>query len=367
MKKILAIAPYSYLPYFSGGQKFIAEFLQHLGNATELTVVTVAENDFTLAGNYKTLPLLKKSFRRYMDRSLISKVEEVIRKEKTEILICEHPYFAWLAFSLKRKTGVKVIIHTHNIEYQRFRSANRWWWPILKNYEKRSFKKADAILFISPEDKDFAINKWKIEKQKCIDMPYGIDRFSAPSDKQKKNLEVKQKHSVAQSDKILLFAGLLNYKPNADAVNMIVGKIAPRLDASCKIIICGKGLNEDLTRKINESPSIIYAGFVENIEIYFAGADIFLNPILSGGGVKTKIIEAIASGTTVVSTMTGATGMERPVCGEKLIIVNDDDWVDFSKKIEEADTKKETPRAFFEHYNYSNSISRLLSQLELLD
>ena len=71
MKKILAIAPYSYLPYHSGGQKFIAGFLEHLGKKTDLTVVSVQENDFTLAKSYQAFPLLKKSFSRYMDRSLL--------------------------------------------------------------------------------------------------------------------------------------------------------------------------------------------------------------------------------------------------------------------------------------------------------
>ena len=56
-------------------------------------------------------------------------------------MICEHPYFAWLAFAVRKRTGINVIIHTHNIEYQRFRSTGKWWWPILKVYEKSVLKK----------------------------------------------------------------------------------------------------------------------------------------------------------------------------------------------------------------------------------
>ena len=103
MNKVLAIAPYPYLPYFSGGQKYMAQFLEHLGRHTELTVVTVAENDFSLAKTYSTVPLLKKSFLRYIDRGLVTKLTELIHSKKIDTLICEHPYFAWLAFSLKKK------------------------------------------------------------------------------------------------------------------------------------------------------------------------------------------------------------------------------------------------------------------------
>ncbi|MGB3155792.1 MAG: hypothetical protein WBB06_14390, partial [Chitinophagaceae bacterium] len=70
MKKILAIAPYPYLPYFSGGQKFIAKFLEYLGNETDLTVISTNDNDWSLAKNYQSRPLLKKSFSRYIDLTL---------------------------------------------------------------------------------------------------------------------------------------------------------------------------------------------------------------------------------------------------------------------------------------------------------
>ena len=51
MKKLLVIAPYNYLPWFSGGQKSIARFLEFLGKESDLSVITVAEGmlfrDFT--------------------------------------------------------------------------------------------------------------------------------------------------------------------------------------------------------------------------------------------------------------------------------------------------------------------------------
>ncbi len=150
MTKVLAIAPYAYLPFSSGGQKFIAQFLEYLGKEIDLTVISVADNDFSLAKTYKTIPLLKKSFSRYFDFSLVSKISALVQQEGFDTIIWEHPYYAWLAFRVRKRTGVKTIIHTHNIEYQRFRSTGRWWWPILKVYEKWSFKKADGLFFITP-------------------------------------------------------------------------------------------------------------------------------------------------------------------------------------------------------------------------
>lgn len=83
MKKILAIAPYPYLPYFSGGQKFIAQFLEHLADETELTVIGVETNDPSTVSNYRLLPWLKKTFTRYMDLRLIGRISRESKDRRT--------------------------------------------------------------------------------------------------------------------------------------------------------------------------------------------------------------------------------------------------------------------------------------------
>ncbi|MBC7874912.1 MAG: glycosyltransferase family 4 protein, partial [Ferruginibacter sp.] len=315
--------------------------------------------------SYKTIPLLKKSFSRYIDRSLVKKITSLVKKEGFDTLICEHPYFAWLAFAVKKKTGIKVIIHTHNIEYQRFRSTGRWWWPILKGYEKRSFEKADGLFFITPEDKDFAITKWKIAKEKCIDLPFGVEISAYPADRPACRQVIVQTHGIQQDEKILLFNGLLNYKPNMEALKIILDRINPLLVSqplfNYKIIICGKGLPEEMNNlKAYADKNIIYAGFVEDIETYLKATDIFINPVQTGGGVKTKMIEAIAYGATVIATGTAATGVLRKICGDKLIIVADNDWEGFAKTVgDNLVVQTPTPQEYYNYYFYGNIIQRL--------
>lgn len=369
MKKVLAIAPYPYLPFFSGGQKFIARFFEHLGNEVELTVISVSENDFSLAKNYNIIPLLKKSFSRYYDLGLVSKISDLVKTKGFDTIICEHPYLAWLAFRVRKKTGIRVIIHTHNIEYQRFRSTGRWWWLILKIYERWSFKKADALFFISPEDKNFAITKWGIAKEKCIDLPFGIDIAGYPGDRELCREQICRKHNIGSEEKILLFTGLLSYKSNLDALQIILDKINPLLleqnSFRYKIIICGKGLPEKL-KSLSEyaDKNIIYAGFVSDVDTYCKASDIFLNPVLSGGGVKTKMVEAIAYGTSVISTESGAIGIEKNVCGEKLTIVKDNEYTLFMEKIiDQSRLLITTPDEYYAYYNWSQIISNCLQKL----
>lgn len=369
MKKVLAIAPYPYLPFFSGGQKFIAKFLEYLGKEVDLTVISTEGNDWSLARNYRGISLLKRSFSRYYDRSLIKKIAAEINEQRYDAVIWEHPYYAWLAFRIRKETGVKTFFHTHNIEYQRFRSTGRWWWPVLKVYEKYCFKKADGIFFITPEDKAFAIREWKINAQKCFDVPFGVDIRSFPPDRTESRNIVREKHGIGAHEKILFFNGLLDYKPNLDALKVILNQINPLLKQqpgfSYKILICGKRLPPEFNGlKDYISANIIYAGFINDIDIYYKASDILLNPVQSGGGIKTKLVESIAYGTTAISTRSGATGIEIQVCGDKLQILDDNDWTGFVHAItSRGHTDSETPAGFYRHYYWGYILERILAAL----
>ncbi len=367
MKKILVIAPYKFLPWFSGGQKFIGLFLQHLAEETELTVISVPSNENGLAKNYKILPWLKEGFSRYYDQSLIGKISELVKKEGFDAVIWEHPYYWWLASRVRKITEVPTYIHTHNIEYQRFRSMGKWWWPLLQYYEKKAFREADGVFFITPADKAFAINKWKTDVEKCIDLPYGIETLRPPEDRMACREKIAGLHSFSPSLRIFSFNGLLSYKPNVDAVRHIVEYIDPLFESSgiyYRILICGKDLPSEMVDAISKKNNIIYAGFTDRIDEYGKASDVLLNPVMAGGGIKTKMVEAIGLGTTVVSTKSGAIGMDSEICGNKLKVVTDNDWKAFyDAAIKAANNSDSTPQAYYEYYNWKYIVRRIAEKL----
>lgn len=365
MKRVLAIAPYPYLPYFSGGQKLIARFLHHLGTRTGLTVVSVPDNDAAQAGPYQLLPLMKKGFSRYLDPSLPGKLISLVREHQADTILIEHPYLHWVAERVRQATGVRYVLHTHNIEFQRFRSLGRWWWPVLRWYERRAFRKADQVLFITPEDRAFAIREWKLPPEKCIDFPAGVETAGYPGDRGSCRQLLEKRHALPAYHQLLLFNGLLRYGPNLDALKIILEKILPLLEATgnpLTLLVCGK----DLPAEMNElrdyrERGVVFAGFVDDIETYLKGCDTLLNPVQSGGGIKTKMVEAIAFGCRVVATRTGATGMDPGRCGEKLAIVDDGDWKAFATAVMQREKNPETPAAYYDYYYWPRIIERLIS------
>lgn len=368
MKKILNIVPYQYLPYFSGGQKLIAHFNHFLGEQCELHVAGTDDNNQSQVETYTFHPLLKKSRLRYADFSSCKRLEQLIQKEQIDTVIIEHPYLGWLGWMLKRRSRIKLIIHTHNIEYDRFRTLGKSWWPFLKLYESSVLRSADMVFCISEEDRQWMISRLKVVPSKAIVVPYGITQAQMPDDKISCKAKLCKKHGFDPSLPLLLFNGLLDYKPNLDALKIILEKINPLLQQSSihyNLLITGKRLPAVFDElKAWNSQHVLYAGFVDDIDLYFKGADLFLNPVQSGGGVKTKMIEAIAFGTTVVSTETGAVGVEPSVTGEKLVLVKDDDWNAFADAIlHNVSRTIDTPPEYYQHYHWQQIAKSVIRQI----
>lgn len=363
MKKVLNIVSYPYLPSFSGGKKLIAHFNQYMGEQCVLHVAGTSDNDLSLVKNYTFHPVLKKGKIRYADLSSFFRLKKIIRQNQVNTIIVEHPYIGWLGLLLKKACNTRLIIHTHNIEHERFRTLGKSWWKLLKWYETFILKKADFVFCISEEDRQWMMQQMGLKKEKCILIPYGINQSAVPADKKECKEVVCKKHGLNPADALLFFNGLLDYKPNTDAVQTIIDKINPLLQQSSlsyTILIAGKNLPAQFNElKAWNNQHIIYAGFVDDIDLYSKAADILLNPVNSGGGVKTKMIEALGFNTSVVATETGATGVDRSTCGNKITIVADNDWQAFANAVSESiNQESSTPKSFYQTYYWGNIVKK---------
>lgn len=365
--KILSIIPYKILPAKLGGEKGIAVFNEYLAKQAELIGVTTKNNDPHLANGYRLLNILSDSRTRYGNPFLVSKIKKLITAFNITHLITEHPYYGWLASIVRKSTGVPWIVHSHNIEYMRSKSIGRWWWKALKRYEGWAYRSADKVFFISDDDLEFAVANLGVDRRKSLAITYGIEYSGVPGDRAESRRQLNTLHRIDPAEKILLFNGALYHSTNYDALRIILDKINPLLlkqqNLKYKIVVCGKGLPDFFNElKDYADKNVIYAGFVDDINIYFKAADIFLNPILSGGGVKTKAIEAIAMNCTVISTELGAMGIKKEVCGDKLKIVAAGEWKTFGDLvISSSEDNHQTPVEFFEYYYWENIIRKAVN------
>ena len=355
MAKVISIVSYQFLPAKVGGQKAIAFFYKYFCRYLQLVCVATRNNAVAEAEGYEVLPLLSTSPFRYINPFYFFTIRKQLRKYSATHLLIEHPYYGWLAILLKTFCKVKLVIHSHNIEGLRWRALGKWWWKILWRYEKFTHRRADFNLFITQKDLDYAVSEFRLHPARCMVMTYGIVWSSPPTNEERRSArnQIASLHKIGPGKKVLLFNGAFSYKPNIDALNTLLHHINPLLASShgfeYKLFICGRNIPPDIAE--SAFPNVIIAGFVEDIGLYFKAADVFLNPIIEGGGIKTKLVEALGYNCNAVSTANGAIGVDPAICNGKLLIVPDNDWLLFSQKVVEAvSVSAEITPAYFEHF-----------------
>ena len=367
--RILSIVPYQVFPAVMGGQKGIALFYKYLNQLVSLTILTVKKNDSEKA--YQIIPTLSNSSLRYVNPFLYFTINGICKKQEITHLLFEHPYYAWLISVLKNFSSIKIIVHSHNIESERFRSIGKWWWKLLWHYEKWAYGNAHFVWFKTEEDLQYAVSRYGLPSECCAVIPYGVELTELPSLLELKSAKADLQHlyAIPENETIILFNGTLSYKPNLDALVSIIDEINPLLlkeELAYKILICGKGLPTQFNDLLDyKSQNIIYCGFVNDIDLYFKGCDIFLNPLQDGGGIKTKLVEALGFGKTCISSENGAIGVLATQTQGRLHIVPDTDWKVYSEKIcSFSGPMQNENRDFYETFSWKQISQKAFSILE---
>lgn len=367
LSKTAFIVPYPFIPPKNGGHHAAFGFCEFLSRETDLICISTTNNaDCQL---FRLEKLFKDVITKYINPLVLYRIVKYLKNHHINWCITHQPFMALFLLPFSKYTGTRFVVYVQNIEYQRFKSLNKSWWPLLYGIEWLIYKNTDRLLFISPNDQQEAIALFKLYPNKCSVVHYGTYLSKPPENKPHIRNTIVNKLSLNPQHKIILFFGPQTYAPNLEAVTLIRDQIYPILESKApfpyEILICGGGMPADQVRLFEPYANLHYLGFVEAVETYVTAADIVLNPILAGGGVKTKIIESIAAGTSVISFQTGATGMEVSVTGDKLITVADHDidaFVDHIIAVGQSDYRP-TPAVFYDTYFWGNAIRPALALL----
>lgn len=109
----------------------------------------------------------------------------------------------------------------------------------------------------------------------------------------------------------VLFVGNFAYEPNLDAAQYLCREIAPLLLSkvpSARFLVVGNSGPERLQVEGLDS-RIRIVGRVSSLKPFYDSADCVVCPLRIGGGIKVKMIEALAHGKAIVTTSIGAQGL----------------------------------------------------------
>lgn len=237
-------------------------------------------------------------------------LENCITQNEISVVNVDFPQMCVNLLGLAKKHALKIILNEHNIEWQFYRmisgSSQKLLKKIaygfdskrLKRYEEKLVKKIrfDAITFVSDKDMRYHENWLKSDIPRVL-IPVGADVR-----------EVSIKPSLDVQPKII-FVGKLSADTNVEAAVWFVQRVFPEILSKfpdARFYIVGK--DPSAAVQALEGDSVIVTGKVDSVEAYYENADLVVIPLLHGGGVKVKLLEAVSYKKPVVTTETGLEG-----------------------------------------------------------
>ncbi len=359
---ITQVCWYKVFPAVAGGQKGITHFYEALCKVANNTLIC-SNNNTTASQNI--LPILPKNKWQFLQSKNYKLIIETIKKNNSNIVIVEHPYY-YLLYKWCKKNNCTFVVHSHNIEYKRLQKTGKWYWPLVYCIEKKAMQKSDYILCKTIEDSNFFAKHWNIPLHKLLHLPYGIQQLELPAKSDLRNVIIK-KCDLNEKVNLYLFAASFNYLPNQKALLHLLNDIWPAIllqNKNAHLIICGTFLEDFLQKnKIKIPLNITIAGCVNNIQEYMKACDVFINPVQIGEGIQTKCLESLAQHCTVVMYDCVANGMPIYLKNQKLFIANNtEQFIEYST-FAIANKNIVTAAQFYQDFDVDLLVQKLLQKI----
>ena len=281
---------------------------------------------------------------RFHNREFEERLTDLLADEKFDVIQLESLFMLPYLSCIRKNSTAKVVLRAHNVEHiiwERLchseKNYFRKWYlkslvKKLKNYEINHLNLVDGILPITSEDASILSNLGC--KIPIHVTPLGID------------LNDYKIINGRNTEWCLFHLGSMDWLPNLEAINWFLEncwELINREIPELKLYLAGRGF----PKKIIEAgyPNVICEGEISDSNKYMREKQIMIVPLLSGSGMRVKIIQGMALEKTIVSTSIGAEGIEC-VDGEHLLIAN-------SPKDFLAAVKK-----YLENKNYAEQLGR---------
>jgi glycosyltransferase involved in cell wall biosynthesis len=136
-----------------------------------------------------------------------------------------------------------------------------------------------------------------------------------------------------EAPEVHLFVGSFGHRPNRSAAELLVTRIWPRVQQArprAELVLAGRGSRTFLAALPSAAvgPRVRALGFVDDLEVLYRRAHVVAAPLSEGGGIKIKILEALARGVPVVTTAVGAEGIADGTEGTLVVAPADERFAD---------------------------------------
>ncbi len=267
---------------------------------------------------------------RFINTNYSKKLIGIIKEGNFDLIQLEGLYLAPYIQIIKKNTSTPIVYRSHNIEHEIWSrlSLNEKnplksrYYAILskriRRIEERISSQVEALVAISKRDEQWFRSNGLNKPSTTIPMGYSIPNS--------------EKISGLSNDEPC-FLGSLDWLPNQEGLTWFIDKIWPIIlkeFPNLNFHVAGRNAPAWMIERLKKENRIIFHGEVDNAQAYLSNYSIIVVPILSGSGMRVKIVEGMMLGKVIVTTSIGIEGIDA-TNNEHAIIV--DTPTDFAKAV----------------------------------
>ncbi len=256
--------------------------------------------------------------RRFRSEAFAGRLRAVLEQEDFDVVHLESVFMTPYVPLIRRFSKARVVLRAHNVEHVIWRRVaestrrglKRWYLKhlalTLRAYELEHVNDYDGVVCITRNDAEY------FRSQGCrrpvTAIPFGVEPEEVPS--------------VDVEPASLFHIGAMDWMPNRESVAWLLDEVWPvvyREVPQAHLYLAGRRMPRKWMDASIEGVTVV--GEVPDAGHFIAGKQINVVPLLSGSGIRVKIIEAMAAGKAVVTTSVGASGIEF-TDGENLLIAD---------------------------------------------
>ncbi len=248
---------------------------------------------------------------RFWSADHAARLAEQVATNPPDLILCEGLYLALYLDALREAAPqVPVVLRAHNVEYriwERYAAAERrgprrWYIEHLARrglrFEREQLPRFDGVLaFTRADAAQFRVLGYG---GPLAQLPPGIDLPEEPL----------AQPSISRR---LGFLGSLDWLPNVQGLEWFLDSVWPavrRLVPDAEFHVAGRRPPPALLARRDAGLRVV--GEVPAAGPFLAGCTALVVPLLSGSGIRMKILEGMAWGKALVTTTLGAEGIDAP-------------------------------------------------------
>lgn len=340
--RMIWITPECPYPPNTGGRIGMWKRIQYLSKTNEIYLYSIIddENEKQYVEDIKLYCRSVKMYSRYSvgekllqsvlypypavsrwNRLLKSDLDYAYKTLKPDCVLVDFPQMMGCLPDSILQSG-RIVLNQGNIEFKALASLSKSLGNPLKRiaylyvslqmmiYEKRIYTKDCISLytFVSTSDKKYFDEKYP--DRNTLLVPVGT--------------EIKERTEIIRDCHNLVFIAKMSYPANEEGALWILKEVLPYIETEVPdvhVYLVGKDPGPVLVDEAGKNRKVTLTGTVDSVDLYYDMTNVALVPILTGGGVNIKLLEALGQGKLVVTTPKGIEGTEL-VHGEHVFVAN---------------------------------------------